>query len=98
MRIPATRPRGHGTIATSINRTWWMLGKYERALAETLGDIGYMQGLALASLGREREAIAALRWRERETGFQFSARHIRPSLIHASRTGPDIRMTRVPSR
>lgn len=27
----------------------------------------YMQGLALASLGRDREAIAALRWRERET-------------------------------
>jgi hypothetical protein len=44
-----------------------MMGKYEGALAETLGDIGYMQGLALASLGREREAIAALRWRERET-------------------------------
>jgi hypothetical protein len=44
-----------------------MMGEYERALAETLGDIGYMQGLALASLGRERDAVAALRWRERET-------------------------------
>jgi DNA-binding winged helix-turn-helix (wHTH) protein len=55
------------TIATSVHHTWWMMGDYTRALAETLGDIGYMQGLALASLGREREAIAALRWRERET-------------------------------
>jgi TolB-like protein len=55
------------TIATSVHHTWWMMGEYARALAETLGDIGYMQGLALASLGREREAIAALRWRERET-------------------------------
>jgi DNA-binding winged helix-turn-helix (wHTH) protein/tetratricopeptide (TPR) repeat protein len=55
------------TMPTSIHHTWWMIGEYEHALAETLGDIGYMQGLALASLGREREAIAALRWRERET-------------------------------
>jgi DNA-binding winged helix-turn-helix (wHTH) protein/tetratricopeptide (TPR) repeat protein len=55
------------TIPTSVHHTWWMAGDYERALAETLGDIGYMQGLALASLGRDREAIAALRWRERET-------------------------------
>src|SRR4029453_2089608 len=55
------------TGATSIHHTGCMLGEYERALAEPLGDIGYMQGLALASLGREREAIAELRWRERET-------------------------------
>jgi TolB-like protein/Tfp pilus assembly protein PilF len=55
------------TMPTSIHHTWWMKGEYERALAETFGDIGYMQGLALASLGREKEAVAALRWRERET-------------------------------
>jgi DNA-binding winged helix-turn-helix (wHTH) protein/tetratricopeptide (TPR) repeat protein len=55
------------TVATSVHHTWWMMGQYEHALAETLGDIGYMQGLALASLGRERDAIEALRWRERET-------------------------------
>jgi TolB-like protein len=54
------------TVTTSIHHTWWMMGEYERALAETFGDIGYMQGLALASLGREREAVAALRWRDRE--------------------------------
>jgi len=55
------------TMPTSVHHTWWMLGDYDRALGETFGDIGYMQGLALASLGRERDAIAALRWRERET-------------------------------
>ena len=56
-----------GSVPTSVHHTWWMLGEYERALGETYGDIGYMPGLALASLGREREAIATLRWRERET-------------------------------
>jgi eukaryotic-like serine/threonine-protein kinase len=55
------------TIPTSVHHTWWMKGEYEHALGETFGDIGYMPGLALASLGRHREAIAALRWRERET-------------------------------
>ena len=56
------------TVPTSVHHTWWMLGEFERALGETFGDIGYMPGLALASLGREAEAVAALRWRERETG------------------------------
>jgi DNA-binding winged helix-turn-helix (wHTH) protein/tetratricopeptide (TPR) repeat protein len=53
---------------TSVHHTWWMQGAYEQALAETFGDIGYMPGLALASLGRTSEAIAALQWRERESG------------------------------
>ena len=55
------------TVPTSVHHTWWMKGDHEQALGETFGDIGYMPGLALASLGRDREAIAALRWRERET-------------------------------
>lgn len=55
------------TVPTSVHHTWWMQGEYEQALGETFGDIGYMPGLALASLGRDREAIAALQWRERET-------------------------------
>ena len=55
------------TVPTSIHHTWWMKGEYARALSETFGDIGYIQGLALASLGRERDALAALRWREQET-------------------------------
>lgn len=54
-------------IPTSVHHTHWMMGQYERALSETHGDIGYMPGLALASLGREAEAVIALRWRERET-------------------------------
>jgi tetratricopeptide (TPR) repeat protein len=53
-------------VPTSIHHTWWMKGEYGKALAETFGDIGYMPGLALASLGNTREAVAALRWRERE--------------------------------
>jgi DNA-binding winged helix-turn-helix (wHTH) protein len=55
------------TILTSVAHTCWLLGEYEVALRETTGDIGYMSGLALASLGREADAIAALRWRERDT-------------------------------
>jgi DNA-binding winged helix-turn-helix (wHTH) protein len=65
------------TVPTSVHHTWWMKGEYERALAETFGDIGYMQGLALASLGREAEASAALKWRERET----TETRIRPYLV-----------------
>jgi DNA-binding winged helix-turn-helix (wHTH) protein len=55
------------TILTSVAHTCWLLGDYDVALRETTGDIGYMSGLALASLGRESDAIAALRWRERDT-------------------------------
>ncbi len=54
-------------VPTSVHHTLWMTGDFERALTETFGDIGYLPGLALASLGRDREAIAALQWRERET-------------------------------
>jgi DNA-binding winged helix-turn-helix (wHTH) protein len=54
-------------IVTSVAHTYWVLGDYENALRETAGDIGYMPGLALASLGRRADAIAALRWREHET-------------------------------
>ena len=55
------------TIVTSVAHTYWLLGEYEMALQETAGDIGYMPGLALASMGRKVDAIAALRWRERDT-------------------------------
>lgn len=54
-------------ILTSVHHTWWMKGDYDNALRETYGDIGYMPGVALAALGRERDAIAALQWRERES-------------------------------
>ena len=55
------------TIITSVAHTCWLLGDYETALRETTGDIGYLPGLALASLGRDGDAVAALRWRERDT-------------------------------
>ena len=54
------------TIITSVGHTSWLLGDYETVLRETTGDIGYLPGLALASLGRTADAIAALRWRERD--------------------------------
>lgn len=54
-------------IITSVAHTCWMLGDYDGALRETAGDIGYMPGLALASMGRQADAIAALQWRERDT-------------------------------
>ena len=64
---PVDAPVSETWIVTSVAHTYWLLGDYERALRETTGDIGYMPGLALASLGRHSDAIAALRWRERVT-------------------------------
>ena len=55
------------SIITSVSHTYWLLGDYEAALRETAGDIGYMAGVALSSIGRDADAIAALRWRERDT-------------------------------
>jgi DNA-binding winged helix-turn-helix (wHTH) protein len=67
-RAAHDRARGlDPTIITSVAHTAWLLGDYETALRETTGDIGYLAGLALASLGREQDAVAALRWRERGT-------------------------------
>ena len=64
------------TLPTSVHHTWWMKGEYELALSETYGDIGYMPGVALAALGRERDAIAALRWREREAADSRAGSYI----------------------
>ena len=51
---------------TSVSHTYFMLGDYDGALAEYREtDIGYTRGLALAHLGRTREAIVALSERER---------------------------------
>ena len=67
-RAAHERARGlDPTIVTSVSHTYWLLGEYELALRETTGDIGYMPGLALHSLGRHSDAAAALRWRERDT-------------------------------
>jgi eukaryotic-like serine/threonine-protein kinase len=51
-------------VTTSVAHTFFMLGDYERVLGETFGDIGYIAPLALASLGREDEALAMLRAHE----------------------------------
>jgi eukaryotic-like serine/threonine-protein kinase len=55
------------TVITSVNHTYWMLGAYQRAFESTLsGGIGYLPGLALASLGRTGEASEILRRHEAE--------------------------------
>lgn len=48
-------------VPTSVSHTYWMLGEYERVLDHTYGDIGYVAGVALASMGRDDAAIAELR-------------------------------------
>jgi serine/threonine protein kinase len=55
----------HPGVTTSVHHTWWMKGDFERALEAPKTDIGYLAGIALVALGREREAIDALRARER---------------------------------
>jgi eukaryotic-like serine/threonine-protein kinase len=55
------------TVLTSVNHTYWMMGDYEKALESTLGGgIGYLPGLALASMGRTAEAIDILGRHEAE--------------------------------
>ncbi|MGQ0816019.1 MAG: tetratricopeptide repeat protein [Gemmatimonadota bacterium] len=52
-------------VRTSVAHTYFMQGRYEHALAEyNNADIGYVEALALAMLGRESEAIALLAARE----------------------------------
>ena len=53
-------------ISTGVRHTYWLLGKYERALEEQASQPFYFEALALASLGREAEALSILRERERE--------------------------------
>ena len=48
-------------ISTSLNHTYFMLGDYERALEASRSDFGYGTALVLAMLGRQAEAVAALR-------------------------------------
>jgi tetratricopeptide (TPR) repeat protein len=48
-------------ILTSVGQTYWMMGQASRALTDTFGDIGYLKGVALLSLGRPQEAIDHLR-------------------------------------
>jgi pentatricopeptide repeat protein len=48
-------------VVTSVGHTFWMIGDAERTLQHTAGDIGYLPGLALATLGRSNEALDVLR-------------------------------------
>ena len=52
------------SISTTITQTYFMLGKYEKALEHSDGDFGYAPAVFLAMLGRTDEAIAKLRQRE----------------------------------
>jgi hypothetical protein len=51
------------TVRTSVTHTFFMLGDFERALAASAGDIGYVDALALLSMGREEDAAGLLRER-----------------------------------
>jgi hypothetical protein len=48
------------SIATSVGHTYWMMGNYRKAAMFTTGDIGYLQGVSLASLGEMEQAIQIL--------------------------------------
>lgn len=50
---------------TTIAQTRWMRGEYDNVLQEPPAGTAYVHALALASLGRDAEAIALLRERER---------------------------------
>jgi TolB-like protein len=53
-------------ILTGVSHTYWLMGEHERALQERSGFRLYADALILASMGREAEAITALRERESE--------------------------------
>ena len=53
-------------IPTGVRHTYWLLGQYDRALAEGANPPFYFEALALTSLGREADALDLLRERERE--------------------------------
>jgi len=65
-------------ISTTVMRTYFMHGDYEKALEVFASDYGYGTGVALAALGRPQEAVAMLRERESKkalgkTVFDFLA-------------------------
>lgn len=54
-------------VRTSAMYTYWMLGDYERSLAESTDHEGYLFAYALASMGRVSEAVACMREMEEKT-------------------------------
>jgi TolB-like protein len=56
------------SIRTSVMHTFWMMGKYEEAYAEGASELlGFLPSISLVAMGREEEALALLRDRERQT-------------------------------
>jgi serine/threonine protein kinase/tetratricopeptide (TPR) repeat protein len=51
-------------VPTSVAHTYWMKGKFDSAIEDPFGTVGYISALALASAGREQEAREFLRERE----------------------------------
>ena len=62
-------------VPTSIAQTYWMRGEYEKAIDDT-GATGYVSALALASLGRDADAVAFLRQREEQNPSPFVQRYL----------------------
>jgi eukaryotic-like serine/threonine-protein kinase len=70
-------------IRTSVTHTWFMRGEYERTIATSTGDIGYVDAVALSMLGRDGEAIARLAEREpaaRDRKLYLWLAHLRATL------------------
>jgi TolB-like protein len=67
-------------IPTSVNQSYFMSGDYRQALETSGGDFGYMNALALASLGRENEAVDLLRRHEQRPAQHALVRSFLTSL------------------
>lgn len=62
-------------IATSIGHTYFMLGRYDRVVDESFGDIGYIAPLALTMLGRKADALRLLRENEGRVAGTTASHH-----------------------
>jgi tetratricopeptide (TPR) repeat protein len=47
-------------IITSVGHSYFYLGDYDRAMRASMGDFGYLKGVALGMLNRREEAISIL--------------------------------------
>jgi DNA-binding winged helix-turn-helix (wHTH) protein/tetratricopeptide (TPR) repeat protein len=62
-RAVALEPR----IRTSVPHTWFLQGDYSRVASSRIAEYPYIVGLSLAALGRQNEALTALRELEQAT-------------------------------
>lgn len=58
------------TVRTSVSYTYWMIGDYQRAIAQERDEVAFMRGYGLSSLGRVDEALAFYR--------DFASREVPP--------------------